>query len=97
MNSHVTSPALSFQSKIYPARFRGRVPKKIKMAVTVYPDQVCGISLAKPGTMLELDQTYDCRVNVNGAVSGLCANGELLGVKPDEFDVVEWRDPQPQS
>ena len=84
------SPALTQQSKIYPANYRGRVPKKIKMAMTLYPDRVCGISCGKPGTMLELDQVYDCWVNMNGAVSGLCANGELLGVKPGEFDVVEW-------
>jgi hypothetical protein len=86
------SPALRQQSKGYPANFRGRVPKKIKMATTLYPDEVSGISLAKPGTMLELNMIYDCWVNIHGAVAGWCDNGEMLGVKPGEFDVVEWHE-----
>lgn len=91
------SPALTHQSKGYPANYRGRVPRKIKMAKTLYPDEVCGISLGKPGTMLELDQVYDCWVNSHGAVSGYCDNGEKLGVKPGEFDVVEWHETKTQN
>ena len=91
------SPALTHQSKGYPANYRGRVPKKIRMAKTLYPDDVCGISLGKPGTMLELDQVYFCWVNSNGAVAGWCDNGEKLGVKPGEFDVVEWYDAKPPN
>lgn len=91
------SPALTHQSKGYPANYRGRVPKKIRMAKTLYPDEVCGISLGKPGTMLELDQVYFCWVNSHGAVAGWCDNGEKLGVKPGEFDVVEWYDAKPPN
>jgi hypothetical protein len=94
---YAASPALSQQSEHYPANFRGRVPKKIKMAKTLYPDEVCGISLAKPGTMLELNQVYDCWVNSHGAVAGYCDNGEKLGVKPGECDVVEWHDAKPHN
>ena len=67
------------------------------MAKTLYPDEVCGISLGKPGTMLELDQVYDCWVNIHGAVAGWCDNGEKLGVKPGEFDVVEWHETKPHN
>lgn len=93
---YAASPALAEQSKGYPANYRGRVPKKIKMAKTVYPDLpwMTGI---KPGTMLELDQTYFCWVNIHGAVAGWCDNGEKLGVKPSEFDVVEWYDAKPHN
>ena len=94
---YAASPALTQQSKGYPANYRGRVPKKIKMAKTLYPDEVCGISLGKPGTMLELDQVYDCWVNIHGAVAGWCDNGEKLGVKPGEFDVVEWHETKPHN
>ncbi len=83
-----TSPALRYQGEKYPANYRGRVPSKIKMAKTVYPDYPDPRQPA--GTMLELDQVYDCWVNSYGAVSGICTNGEKLGVKPGEFDVVEW-------
>lgn len=31
---------------------------------------------------------YDAKANALGAVSGLCDNGEWMGVKPDEFEFV---------
>lgn len=96
-NGSESSPALTHQSKGYPANYRGRVPKKIKMAKTLYPDEIGGISLAKPGTMLELDQVYECWVNSHGAVAGYCDNGQKLGVKPGEFDVVEWHETKTQN
>jgi hypothetical protein len=68
---------------------------RIKMAKTLYPDEVYGINLGKPGTMLELDQVYACWVSIHGAVAGWCDNGERLGVKPGEFDVVEWHETKP--
>lgn len=92
-----SSPALTHQSKLYPANYRGRVPKKIKMAKTLYPDEIAGFKLGKPGTMLELNMVYDCWVNSHGAVAGYCDNGEKLGVKPGEFDVVEWHETKTQN
>ena len=92
-----SSPALTHQSKLYPANYRGRVPRKIKMAKTLYPDEIEGISLGKPGTMLELNMVYECWVNSHGAVAGYCDNGEKLGVKPGEFDVVEWHETKTQN
>jgi hypothetical protein len=91
------SPALTRQSDSYPANYRGRVPKKIKMAKTLYPDEIAGFKLGKPGTMLELNMVYDCWVNSHGAVAGYCDNGEKLGVKPGEFDVVEWHETKHQN
>jgi hypothetical protein len=32
---------------------------------------------------------YQAISNKNGAISGLCENGEYLGVKPGEFEFVE--------
>lgn len=55
---------------------------KIKMLMTVTPDFSF---LAKPGTVLVMGETYEATVNRNGAVSGVCENGEVLGVKPHEF------------
>lgn len=45
--------------------------------------------LCKPGTILYAGQEYPAMTNKNGAISGLCANGEYLGVKPGEFEFVE--------
>jgi len=33
---------------------------------------------------------YDCDSNQHGAVSVKAENGRMLGVKVDEFDVLEW-------
>lgn len=58
---------------------------KIKMLVNVRPDWPLG----KPGTILRTGMIYEAKRNKNGAVTGLCGNGEWLGVKPDEFEVVK--------
>ncbi|WP_088187566.1 hypothetical protein [Desulfosporosinus sp. FKA] len=63
---------------------------KIRMLQNVRPDF---IFLAKPGTILRQGLEYDAMTNPNGAISGLCDNGEYMGVKPGEFEFVtapEW-------
>lgn len=54
----------------------------IRMLETVLPDL---LFLAKPGTILQAGNEYEARANKNGAISGLCPNGEYLGVRPGEF------------
>lgn len=86
-----TSPALAWQSDkhgefAYPANYRGRVPLKVKLAATVLPD----LPFVPIGTVAEKDEEYFCWVNSYGAVSAILPNGEKLGLRPGEFDVVEW-------
>lgn len=93
------SPALQYQSTekrrfAYPARYRGRVPLKVKMARKVIPDlmefkEILGI---KDDTVALLDNEYYVWVNSYGAVTAILPNGERLGLLPSEFDVVEWHD-----
>lgn len=59
------------------------------MACTVRPD----VPFAKPDTIALVNHIYECWVNSYGAVSAICTNGERLGLKPYEFDVIEWHDP----
>lgn len=59
---------------------------KIRMLTNVRPDL---IFLAKPGTILRAGVVYEATYNKNGAVSGICENGETLGVKPSEFESLE--------
>ncbi len=59
---------------------------KIRMLTTVRPDIPF---LAMPGTILRAGVVYDAVKNRNGAVSGVCENGNTLGAKPDEFEIVE--------
>jgi len=47
----IDCPALHHLSEHYPARFRGRVPKRIQMAMTVRPD----CPGCKPGTVAHCD------------------------------------------
>ncbi len=58
---------------------------KIKMLKNVRPDLFLGI----PGTILRAGMIYEAKQNKNGAVTGLCDNGEWLGVKSDEFERVD--------
>lgn len=87
--SALESPALTHRDKSYPANYRGRVPWKVRMACTVRPDMPF---LAKPGAVALVDHVYEVWVNSYGAVSAICANGERLGLKPREFDIVEWHE-----
>lgn len=58
----------------------------IRMRRTVRPSPVF---LAKPGSVLRYGETYSAESNKHGAVSGICENGEKLGVLPGEFEFVE--------
>lgn len=62
---------------------------QIRMLITVHPEL---LFLAKPGTVLREGEVYEAKANVHGAVSGLCANGEYLGVRPGEFVFVQAPD-----
>ena len=46
-------------------------------------------NILKPGSILAVGHEYEAVANQYGAVSGLCDNGELLGVKPEEFECVD--------
>jgi hypothetical protein len=59
---------------------------RIRMLKNVRPGF---IFLAKPGTILRAGMEYDGMTNKNGAISGLCDNGEFLGVRPREFKFIE--------
>ena len=60
---------------------------KIKMKETVRPDWPFNFRF--PDTLLEADQIYEAIRYEHGAVCGICENGELLGVKPGEFEIIE--------
>lgn len=61
---------------------------KIKMLKHVRPDFFF-LPQIEPGTELFKDVEYEATTNRNGAISGICQNGQLLGVKPGEFEFVE--------
>lgn len=60
---------------------------KIKMLKTVRPD--FPFLQNDPKTILVVGEEYNAIANKNGAVSGICDNGKMLGVKPGEFAFIE--------
>ena len=86
------SPVLKVRAKDYPERFGDRVPVRIRMLMSVCPDDFCGVLGDRYGTgpTLYFHEVYEAWTNSHGAVCGICRNGFKLGVKPDEFEVVEW-------
>ncbi len=60
---------------------------KIKMTTTVRSDLPF---LQEPELILISGNEYEAKSNKNGAISGLCENGFWLGVKPHEFEFVDF-------
>ena len=90
------SPALTEQwdsedEFAYPKVWGGKVPFKIKATMTIRPDMPF---LAKAGTIVHQGQEYYVWVNKHGAISAILGNGEQLGLKPDECEVIEYHPTQ---
>ena len=88
------SPALVWMSNkkhpfTYPDKFNGKVPLKVTTKKNVYPDFVIQ-GKTKKGTECKSGFEYYCWVNSYGAVSAILANGEQLGLYPNEFEVSEY-------
>ncbi|MDD5367478.1 MAG: hypothetical protein PHQ40_00470 [Anaerolineaceae bacterium] len=85
------SPALKYQSHLYPASWHGKVPLRVRMAKTVYPD----FPFLATGYFAREGEIYPVYVNSHGAVSAIIetASGSGgLGLRPHEFEIAEWHD-----
>jgi len=56
------------------------------MTKNVIPDIAFIIGAYDAGSILKYGEEYDAISNPNGAISGICANGAVLGVRPGEFE-----------
>ncbi len=84
-------PALHARSKHYPKRFQDRVPKTIRMLRAVQAD--CLLRSLMPrwrNVIAEHGMLYQAWTNSHGAVAAVMDDGEMLGLKPDEFEVTDW-------
>jgi hypothetical protein len=79
-------PALKEKSQHYPKRWNGRTPKTIRMLRTVRSDMPFGDRVGPA----ESGKEYPAYTNSHGAVCAVFPDGKKLGVKPHEFEVVEW-------
>lgn len=73
----------------YPEHWNNKVPLKVRMKQTVtgdmpmfFPDSADLITVK--------GNEYYCWVNRYGALSAILPNGKRLGLKPNEFEVVEF-------
>lgn len=83
------SPALLKRNKgQFPATFKDRVPLKVKIIKTVVP--ILFYLIDSSGSILESGNEYYVWVTAYGTVSAILSNGKMVGVKPDEYDVIEW-------
>ena len=74
--------------------FGDRVPKTIRMTQSVHTDVVPGIGFVSNDPLFALDgKTYPAWTNSYGAVAIVFPGGKKLGVKPNEFEVIEWHEP----
>lgn len=85
------SPALKEKSEHYPANRYGKVPLKIKMAITVKSDLPFFVQ-SKKDTVAYAGKTYYVWCNSHGAMSAILPNGERLGIRPSECEIVEWHE-----
>lgn len=85
------SSALTHQSELYPARFGGRVPLRVRLTKTVTADVMpYPLCLTQEQLAFLIGQEVPVWVNSHGAVAGIDAHGRCLGLKPDEFEVVQF-------
>ena len=61
---------------------------KIKMLVDVMPDNLPGIIIYDTNMVLHKGNIYEAKQNKHGAVYVTFENGQSLGVKTDEFEVI---------
>ena len=85
-----TSTALNEQSKHYPASWFGKVPLKIRMAKTVTPDLPIMLSVKQQWAQKSIEYYVYC--NPHGALSVIFPDGKKLGIKPFEYEIIEWHE-----
>lgn len=93
MTDIVDCPALHVRrvDKGYP--FGDRVPKTIQLLRDVSTDVIPGGGYITDRPLFaDGGKTYPAWTNKYGAVAAVFPDGRNLGVKPDEFEVVEWHD-----
>lgn len=91
MATPLDSPALKHRSHLYPPSWYGKVPRRVRMATTVTPDLSRFIP-TDPRLRATAGDEFNCWVNSHGAVAVITEAGHL-GVKPYEFEVIEWHEP----
>ena len=88
-----TGGAMHHLSEHYPERYKGKIPLKVKMLDTVSSDLPVFLMQEDEQFPLAIKENeYYVSVNCHGAVTAIFDDGRVLGLKPDEFEVIEFHD-----
>ncbi len=85
--------AMIQRSEHYPTKYNGKVPLKVKMLETVTTDLPLIVLQMQDNENIPMaisGNEYYVNVNSHGAVSAIFEDGQLLGLKSNEFEVVEF-------
>lgn len=74
----------------YPSYFNGRIPLMVRMNTTVQSELPFPLCLDVPVCLF--NKTYYVQVNSYGALSAIHDDGTTLGLKPGEFEIIEWHE-----
>lgn len=83
------SPALKQKSSSYPPAWEGKVPLKVRVLTKACSDVPAFIA---PPIVIDKGAEPYVYVNAHGAVSAIIGSGYTLGLKPSEFEVIQWHD-----
>lgn len=88
------SAALKFQSEHYPLEWAGRVPSRVKVTASrgVRPDGYMGLWPEYRGLVCLFGEEYDAECNSHGAVAAIFPDGRVLGLRPNEFEIIAWHE-----
>lgn len=87
-------PALSYRSRHYPERYGSRVPRRVRITASpgVTPDLPLAFLPENKGMVCRFGEEFDVSTNSHGAVAAIFPDGRQLGLRPDEFEVIDWYD-----
>ena len=88
MATKFDSPALKEQASDYPFAWHGKVPARVLMDTTVKSE----LPWERNRFIAHMGLQYDAYVNSYGAVCAILPDGEMIGLKPYEFTVLEWHE-----
>lgn len=81
-------PAVHYKSEYYP--YGDRIPTKVKMLKTVTADHSEFFDI-NPAPLAPAGAVLSSWTNSHGAIAVVLNDGIHLGIKPGEFEIVEWR------
>jgi hypothetical protein len=84
----IDCPALHARAKDYP--FGDRVPRTVRLKTTVTTDAIVRLVSPEHVAVAPVGFTYPVWTNSYGAVSAVFPDGSKLGLKPHEFEIVDW-------